>query len=185
MLLPSLANNSAELQQVLQLQNENLAQNIDDETEIKSQGFVTLRHDLTILEQMHHLAPSVIIKDDDKVVAYALTMLKQCRQLIPDLEPMFALLDKLSWNGKRLNDYSFYVMGQVCIAKQYRGHGWRGGFFTGLPCFRARLALGELYGAAGWACRPGFWPGVASRRLSGCEVPSARAPLQRAFVRSD
>ena len=38
---------------------------------------------------MHDLAPAVIIKDNDQVVAYALTMLRECRQLIPDLEPMF------------------------------------------------------------------------------------------------
>jgi ribosomal protein S18 acetylase RimI-like enzyme len=122
MLLPSLTSSQLELQQILLLQEENLVKHID-ETEMKSQGFVTLRHDLIILEQMHSLAPSVIIKDDDKVVAYALTMLQECRQLIPDLEPMFALLDKLSWNSKSLTDHSFYVMGQICVAKAYRGQG--------------------------------------------------------------
>lgn len=122
MLHATLTSTTEELQQVLQLQQENLVQYID-ETEMKLQGFVTLRHDLKILEQMHGLAPTVIIKDDEKVVAYALTMLQECRQLIPDLEPMFALLDKLSWKNKPLNDHSFYVMGQVCIAKQYRGQG--------------------------------------------------------------
>jgi hypothetical protein len=90
---------------------------------MKSQGFVTLHHDLSALRQMHELAPSVIIRDQNSVVAYALTMLRECRQLTPDLEPMFALLDQLSWNNKSLNDYRFYVMGQVCIAKNYRGQG--------------------------------------------------------------
>ena len=122
MLHSTLTSSTAELRQILKLQQENLVQHID-ETEIKSQGFVTLRHDLKILEQMHRLAPTVIIKDDDTVVAYALTMLQECRQLIPDLEAMFALLDQLSWNDKPLHEYSFYVMGQVCIDKQYRGQG--------------------------------------------------------------
>lgn len=120
--LPSLTSTLDELQQILRLQEKNLIQRID-ETEMMSQGFVTLRHDLTILEQMHRLAPSIIIKDDDKVVAYALTMLQECRQLMPDLEPMFSLFDNLSWNNKPLNDYRFYVMGQICIAKEYRGQG--------------------------------------------------------------
>lgn len=123
MLLPSLTNTLQELQQILRLQEENLIQHID-ETEMKSQGFVTLRHDLATLEQMHRLAPSVIIKGDDKVVAYALTMLQECRQLMPDLEPMFSLFDSLSWNNKPLNDYRFYIMGQICIAKEYRGQGF-------------------------------------------------------------
>jgi len=123
MIQPSLTHTIQDLQQILHLQNENLIQNLD-EIEIRSQGFVTLRYDLTILEQMHRLAPSVIIKDDDKVVAYALTMLQECRQLMPDLEPMFSLFDSLSWNNKPLNDYRFYVMGQICIAKEYRGQGF-------------------------------------------------------------
>lgn len=123
MLYPTLASITEELQQILQLQQENLIQNIDD-NEMWSQGFVTLRHDLQTLTQMHELAPSIIIKDDSRVVAYALTMLKECRPLIPDLEPMFALFDRLSWQNKTLNSYRFYVMGQVCIARAYRAKGF-------------------------------------------------------------
>jgi len=122
MLHSTITSSPEELRQILSLQQENLIQHID-EPEMKSQGFVTLRHDPGILEQMHRLAPSVIIKDNNKVVGYALTMLRECRQLIPDLEPMFGLLDQLSWNNKRLYEYSFYVMGQVCIDKTYRGRG--------------------------------------------------------------
>ena len=108
--------------QILQLQQENHIEHIE-ETERKTQGFVTLRHDMKILEQMHRVAPTVIVKEDDMVVAYALTMLQESRPLIPDLAPMFDLFDHLNWNNKPLNEYSFYVMGQVCIDKQYRGQG--------------------------------------------------------------
>jgi hypothetical protein len=111
-----------DLQQILQLQQENLIRNIDA-AEMKSQGFVTLEHSLEVLQQMHALAPSIIIKDDNKVVAYALVELRECRQLMPSLEPMFALLDHLQWKNKPVNDYSFYTMGQICIAKDYRGQG--------------------------------------------------------------
>jgi hypothetical protein len=122
MLFPSLVSTTDELQQILQLQQQNLRQHVN-EAQMKSQGFVTLQHDIKILQQMHELAPSVIIKDHDQVVAYALTMLRDCRQLIPNLESMFASLDQLYWNNKPLNDYRFYVMGQVCVAGQYRGQG--------------------------------------------------------------
>jgi ribosomal protein S18 acetylase RimI-like enzyme len=123
MLYPALVTTTRELEQILQLQEQNLSQFIGA-AEMKEQGFVTLHHDLATLEKMHGLAPSVIIKDKDNVVAYALTMLRECRQLVPDLEPMFALFDKLHWNNKALNDYSFYVMGQICVAKSYRGQGF-------------------------------------------------------------
>ena len=122
MLYATLVANTEELQQILQLQQQNFIENIDEE-EMRSQGFVTLHHDPATLEQMHRLAPGVIIKDDNRVVAYALTMLKECRQLMPDLEPMFALFDQLSWDNRPLNSFRFYVMGQVCIAKKYRGQG--------------------------------------------------------------
>ncbi|WP_276503678.1 GNAT family N-acetyltransferase [Terrimonas pollutisoli] len=118
----TLATTTKDLQQILDLQRQNLINHID-ESEIKSQGFVTLQHSLKTLEQMNDLAPSVIIKDDSKIVGYALTMLKECRQIIPDLEPMFQLFDSLTWNNRPLNSYSFYVMGQVCIHKDYRGKG--------------------------------------------------------------
>jgi RimJ/RimL family protein N-acetyltransferase len=122
MFYSGLVSTTEELPQILQLQKENLPGSVDD-AEMQSQGFVTLQHSLSTLEQMHRLAPSVIIKDDDRVVAYALTMLQECRQLIPDLEPMFALFDKLYWENKPLRSFHFYVMGQVCIAKSYRGQG--------------------------------------------------------------
>ena len=122
MLCPTLVSTTEELQQVLQLQKENHIQNIDD-AEMQSQGFVTMRHDLATLEQMHQLSASVIIKDDNQVVAYALTMLQECRKLMAGLEPMFSQFDQLSWKNKPLKIFHFYVMGQICIAKQYRGQG--------------------------------------------------------------
>src|SRR5215831_4358933 len=122
MLKVSIVRDTAELQQILRLQQENLPHHIADE-EMKSQGFVTVQHDLEILEQMHSLAPSIIIKDGDEVIAYALVMLKSCRNLVPVLQPMFTVFDSLKWKGRPLNNYEYYVMGQICIAKEYRGKG--------------------------------------------------------------
>lgn len=119
---PTLATSIDDLRQIRSLQQKNLAEQLA-ESEIQSQGFVTIRHSVAELEQMNNLAPSVIIKEEGKVVAYALTMLKECRQIIPDLEPMFRLFATLQWNGRPLNQYRFYVMGQVCIDKMYRGKG--------------------------------------------------------------
>ena len=118
----SLARHKGELEQILSLQEKNLAISIS-EKDMKVEGFVTLKHDLTTLEQMNQLAPSVIIKSKDEVVGYALTMLRGCRHLVADLEPMFAILDQLTWNDRILNALSYYVMGQICIDKAYRGLG--------------------------------------------------------------
>ena len=72
---------------------------------------------------MHEAAPSIIIKDNDRVIAYALVMLRECSSMVPVLEPMFANFEKFTWNGKPLTAYRFYVMGQICIDKAYRGRG--------------------------------------------------------------
>ena len=122
MLKATLAAGSDDLLQILTLQKQNLIRNISKE-EMQSQGFVTVNHSLEILEKMHHLAPSVVIKGEDKVVAYALTMLCECRNLVPELESMFERFESLQLKKKPLNDYSFYVMGQICIDKAYRGQG--------------------------------------------------------------
>ena len=122
MIFPDITRTNEDLQQILHLQQRNLKQNLD-ETEKDEQGFVTLQHDLPTLQQMHEIAPSIIIKDDDSIVGYALTMLPECRILVPDLEPMFSLLQTLHWNNNPLRSCKYYVMGQVCIAKEHRGRG--------------------------------------------------------------
>ena len=111
-----------ELEQILALQRKNLKQELPEE-ELRSQGFVTVQHDLAALEQMHALAPSVIALQGSELVAYALMMPRECRALMPVLVPMFELFDRLEYRGKPMNDYRFYVMGQICIGKAHRGKG--------------------------------------------------------------
>jgi ribosomal protein S18 acetylase RimI-like enzyme len=122
MLQACLVTNTGELAQILSLQEQNLPGNISKD-EMRSQGFVTLQHNLQTLQQMHALSPSIVIKDENDIVAYALSMRPQCRLLVPDLKPMFDLLDGLSWNNQQLSNVRFYVMGQICVSKAYRGQG--------------------------------------------------------------
>lgn len=122
MLNVTITSGTQDLQKILKLQKQNLIRNLSKE-EIQSQGFVTVDHSLEMLEKMHQLAPSVIIKDQEQVVAYALTMLCECKDLVPELESMFERLETLQWKNKQLNAYSYYTMGQICIDKAYRGQG--------------------------------------------------------------
>jgi ribosomal protein S18 acetylase RimI-like enzyme len=107
----------AELAQVLELQRLNLARNLD-EREIAENGFVTFEHTLDLLRRMHALAPSIIAKDGSDLAGYALVMPLECRSFVPLLEPMFRRLEALGMFQRR-----FYVMGQICVAKPYRGRG--------------------------------------------------------------
>ena len=122
MLKSTIVTSTAELEQILHLQQQNLPKNISAE-ELRSQGFVTFQHDIEILRQFHQLAPSVIVKDDDSVVAYALTVVNEARHVFAPMEPMFQLLETLQWNNKPFSSYRHYEMGQICVAKDYRGKG--------------------------------------------------------------
>ena len=122
MIYSTLVNNTEELQQILDLQKQNLPKNISA-NELRSQGFVTFQHNIETLQQFHQLAPGVIVKDDDKVVEYALTVINEARHIFPPMESMFVLLETLQWKDKPFNSYRYYEMGQICVAKDYRGKG--------------------------------------------------------------
>lgn len=111
-----------ELEQILQLQAENLRDHVSPEQATR-EGFLTVAHTLGVLERMHALAPSVIAKDGERLAGYALVMPVEARGFVPILEPMFQLFETLSWRGRPLNTYRYYVMGQVCVAEAYRGRG--------------------------------------------------------------
>lgn len=111
-----------ELEQILHLQQQNLKQHISQE-EKDAQGFLTMQFNLPMLQQLHALAPSIIIRHQDDVVAYAMTVTLEGRQAYPDLEPMFVNFGNLQWRDKPLYDYRFYVMGQICVSKAHRAKG--------------------------------------------------------------
>ena len=122
MLAATITTSNDDLRQILELQQHNLIRNLTKD-EMKAEGFVTISHSLEMLQQMHNMAPSIIIKDDDRIVAYALTMLRAFSTLVPVLEPMFEKFESLQWNEQPLNKLSYYVMGQICVDKAYRGQG--------------------------------------------------------------
>jgi ribosomal protein S18 acetylase RimI-like enzyme len=122
MLFPTKVSSYKEIEDILLLQKENLKQLIS-EPEKQSQGFLTVCHTQDLLQKMHELAPSIIVKDGNQLAGYALVMLNECKALVPELVPMFDNFNKLHWKGKPFNEYSYYAMGQVCVAKAYRGQG--------------------------------------------------------------
>lgn len=106
-----------ELEQILDLQRRNLARSLS-EREVVEQGFVTVEHTLDVLRRMHALIPSIVARDGAELAGYALVMPVECQSFIPMLEPMFQRLEALGLNRRR-----FYVMGQICVARSYRGQG--------------------------------------------------------------
>ncbi len=115
--------NLSEVQQILDLQAQNLVSALSAET-MAGQGFVTVRHDPAVLQHMNEVAPAVIAKAGDRVVGYALVMPREFAADVPVLLPMFEMLNGLSWKGILLRDNPrWFVMGQICVAEDYRGMG--------------------------------------------------------------
>lgn len=112
-----------EVMQILDLQAKNHVSTVSPAV-AQEQGFVTVKHNPEVLQRMNKVAPSIIAKDGDHVVGYALVMPRSFAAEIPILQPMFDLLDTLSWRGKALRENPrWFVMGQICVAEGYRGMG--------------------------------------------------------------
>lgn len=112
-----------ELGEILALQRENHVSAVARDVAV-TEGFVTASHTLDVLEKMHAMGPSIVARDADGTLAgYALMMALEARALVAELVPMFALFDGLEFRGRPLRELRYYVMGQVCVAKPYRGKG--------------------------------------------------------------
>ncbi len=114
------ASTTEELKAILDLQQKNLSDVLSGK-EKEKEGFVTLRHDLDVLEKMNDACAHCIVKNNGKVVGYALSMLQDFRNDVPLLMPMFDEIDTVLKEKKSNLDY--LVMGQICIDKSMRGQG--------------------------------------------------------------
>lgn len=121
------AKTEKELEDILALQVLNLPGRISPE-EALEQGFLTVVHELDLLREMNHPHPHTIAKAGDEVIGYALSMTEKVKERIPVLVPFMERIQQLEWAGQSISNFRFILMGQVCVAKDYRGQG----IFAGL-----------------------------------------------------
>jgi len=117
-------NTDDELHQILKLQKANVSSVISQEEKL-SQGFVTVEHTFEVLKAMNDKCPHSIVKHGDRVVGYALSMVKDFKDEVEILKPMFNKID----NNLHSN-VSYIVMGQICIDKAFRKQGIFRGLYT-------------------------------------------------------
>lgn len=111
-----------ELDQIVELSYLNQRLNVSEEEKVK-EGFISWQYSYQLLKNMQDQCPHIIVKDEDKLAGYALVALKEAAAFHTDLAAMIAKLDDIDYNGKPLSAYNYYVMGQVCVDKAYRGSG--------------------------------------------------------------
>lgn len=116
------SNTESDLKGILELQKANLPDALTP-AEIQSQGFVTVVHSFNDLKKLNDIEKHIMAKDNNKVVAYLLAMTQQSKFDIPILISMFTMFEEVMYEGKPVSDYNYLVVGQVCVAKEYRGQG--------------------------------------------------------------
>ncbi|WDF80551.1 GNAT family N-acetyltransferase [Mucilaginibacter sp. KACC 22773] len=116
------ASTTEHFEQIVALQNQNLYKSLTPE-EQDQQGFVFAEHTVELLQQMASQIPQVIALYKNKVIGYNLAMTAAMEKQLPSLEPMFREFYKIRYQGKILTAYKFFVGGQVCVDKDFRGLG--------------------------------------------------------------
>lgn len=118
-----------DLQQILALQRRNVEEALSP-AEVAAEGFVTVRHDEQLLADMNRAAAQVIARSHASVVGYALVMLRDFEDRIPILGPMYDKLSHLEYDGRPVDQYRYFIMGQVCVDKPFRGRGVFAGMYA-------------------------------------------------------
>ena len=112
----------SELEGIKKLQEENLKKNLPAD-EAETEGFVTAEYTIEFLKTLHEAGPSIIAKDNDTVVGYALVADKSIRYQHELLSDLFNCIDQITYRGLLLKKVNYVVVGQLCVAKNYRGLG--------------------------------------------------------------
>lgn len=116
------AQTTSDLEQILALQQQNL-KTVLSGSEKQNEGFVSVVHDLELLDAMNRVCAHIVAKEGDTIAGYALCMHPDFSETIPMLRPMFKKVRSIVDPAHR-----FVIMGQICIAKTWR----KKGIFRGL-----------------------------------------------------
>ena len=108
---------------ILHLHRLNLKANISDE-EAQAEGFVSAEYNLESLTKINEICPSIVALDSNKiVVGYALVVTREYYGSHDLLDDLFRSIDALSFKGEPLGNINYVVVGQLCVAKSFRGLG--------------------------------------------------------------
>lgn len=117
-----IASTKQDFEQILDLQRQNLYTLLSKEDQEK-QGFVFAEHTMELLQTLSMDLPQIVAIYEEKVVGYNLAMTASMKEVLPSITPMFNAFETCFFNHKPLKDYNYIVGGQVCVDKDFRGHG--------------------------------------------------------------
>ncbi|KAJ3276893.1 hypothetical protein HDV01_002948 [Terramyces sp. JEL0728] len=107
------------LSQILHLSKINNKNNLTPEQQ--SEGFTTAEYTLEFIQKLHSETPAVVSLHNDQVVGYVIAVPKHLAAHHPLLEDMVNQIDQNKYKDFKNMDY--IVVGQLCVAKEFRGMG--------------------------------------------------------------
>lgn len=111
-----------EIEGIKALEEENNLTNISKE-ESDIEGFVTASYSLSLLRKMNEIEPSIIALHGNKVIGYAMVTNQELYGQHSLLDSLFDVLENMDYRGKKLGEAKVVLVGQLCVAKPYRGQG--------------------------------------------------------------
>lgn len=117
-----MASTTRHFEQILDLQRRYHASALPPDAQ-EREGFVFAQHSLPLLRRMAAELPQAIAVANGTVVGYCLSMSLSLRDEIPNLVPMFEQFGRCAWHGRPLSAIRFFVGGQVCVDRAFRGRG--------------------------------------------------------------
>jgi GNAT superfamily N-acetyltransferase len=135
-----IASSARHFEQILDLQRRYHASALSPDAQ-EREGFVFAEHSLPLLRRMSAELPQAIaVAGDDVVVGYCLALPLSLRNELPSLAPMFDQFGRCAYRGRPLSDFRFFVGGQVCVDRAYRGRGLLARLYE-----QARLSAPRIY----------------------------------------
>jgi ribosomal protein S18 acetylase RimI-like enzyme len=122
MLITKLVTTEEEFAGIIELSKANLVSSLPVDVRAR-EGFVTWVYTKEALQAIHAVIPSVIVKDEDIVVGYALSLSPACIDIYPPMAGTDKKVSVISYKGSPLGRQRVYYCGQICVAEGYRGQG--------------------------------------------------------------
>ena len=111
-----------DLIQIKHLNQENLKNNLSQRDRLKY-GFLTLEYDIELLLKVNNIEKTIVAKNGNKIVAYAIVINKTAYGLNKLFDDLIDRVNNLKYNKTNLYKIDYALVGQLCISKDYRGKG--------------------------------------------------------------
>jgi hypothetical protein len=109
-----------ELEEICSLNLKNMKSNLS-KNEQEEDGFVSLEYPLEKLSKMAEMEKPIVAVYNDHVVGYLLATPKSYYGIYEPIDGSFDVMASVVYQGHLMKDYNYLFVGQICIAKEFRG----------------------------------------------------------------